>query len=94
MNPVSVIVRPIVTEKSTALQESGRYVFEVDRMATKLTIKEAVEDAFEVKVVSVNTMVVKGKRKRFGPRFTLGKTWKKAIVSLAPGESITIFEGV
>jgi len=94
MNPVSVIVRPIVTEKSTALQESGRYVFEVDRMATKLEIKEAVEDSFEVKVASVNTMVVKGKRKRFGPRFTLGKTWKKAIVSLAPGESITIFEGV
>ena len=94
MNPVSVIVRPIVTEKSTALQESGRYVFEVDRMATKLEIKEAVEDSFEVKVASVNTMVVKGKRKRFGPRFTLGKTWKKAIVSLAPGASITIFEGV
>ena len=94
MTPVSVIVRPIVTEKSTALQESGRYVFEVDRMATKLEIKEAVEDSFEVKVASVNTMVVKGKRKRFGPRFTLGKTWKKAIVSLAPGESITIFEGV
>ena len=94
MNPVSVIVRPIVTEKSTALQESGRYVFEVDRMATKLEIKEAVEDSFEVKVASVNTLVVKGKRKRFGPRFTLGKTWKKAIVSLAPGESITIFEGV
>lgn len=94
MNPVNVIVRPIVTEKSTSLQESGRYVFEVDRMATKLEIKEAVESSFEVKVASVNTMVVKGKRKRFGPRFTSGKTWKKAIVSLAPGESITIFEGV
>jgi large subunit ribosomal protein L23 len=94
MDSATVIRRPIVTEKSTSLQERGRYVFEVARSATKLEIKEAVQVAFDVKVSSVNTMVVKGKRRRFGPRVTLGKTWKKAIVKLAPGESITIFEGV
>ncbi len=94
MDSATVIHRPVVTEKSTALQEEGRYVFEVDMAATKLEIKKAVETAFEVKVVGVNTMVVKGKRKRLGPRVTLGKSWKKAIVKLASGESITIFEGV
>ena len=89
-----VLRRPIVTEKSTGLQESGRYVFEVDPGATKLQIRQVVEEAFDVKVRRVNTMVVKGKRKRFGPRVTVGRTWKKAVVTLAAGESITIFEGV
>ena len=73
-----VLKRPVVTEKSTGLAETGRYVFEVDPSATKLQIK----------------LVVKGKRKRFGPRMSVNKNWKKAIVTLAPGESITIFEGV
>ncbi len=89
-----VLKRPVVTEKSTGLTETGRYVFEVDPSATKLQIKQVVQEAFDVKVVGVNTMVVKGKRKRFGPRMSVGKNWKKAIVTLAPGESITIFEGV
>ena len=89
-----VLKRPVVTEKSTGLSETGRYVFEVDPSATKLQIKQVVQEAFDVKVVGVNTMVVKGKRKRFGPRMSVNKNWKKAIVTLAPGESITIFEGV
>ena len=94
MDVSRVLKRPVVTEKSTGLQETGRYVFEVDPSATKLQIKQVVQEAFDVKVVGVNTMVVKGKRKRFGPRFSAGRSWKKAIVTLAPGESITIFEGV
>lgn len=94
MDIANVIRKPIVTEKSTSLQERGKYVFEVDPVATKLEIKQAVETSFEVQVAGVNTLIVKGKRKRFGPRVTLGKKWKKAIVTLAPGESITIFEGV
>ena len=89
-----VLRRPVVTEKSTGLSETGRYVFEVHPSATKLQIKQVVQEAFDVKVVGVNTMVVKGKRKRFGPRMSESKNWKKAIVTLAPGESITIFEGV
>ena len=88
------ILMPVITEKSSVLQESNRYVFEVELSSTKLEIKEAVQDAFNVGVRSVNTMIVKGKRKRFGPRITDQPSWKKAIVTLNPGDSITIFEGV
>ena len=94
MDVSRVLKRPVVTEKSTGLQETGRYVFEVDPAATKLQIKQVVQEAFDVRVVGVNTMMVKGKRKRFGPQVSVNRNWKKAIVTLAPGESITIFEGV
>ncbi|HAT21523.1 MAG TPA: 50S ribosomal protein L23, partial [Dehalococcoidia bacterium] len=62
--------------------------------ATKLEVKEAVQEVFGVTVIKVNTMNVKGKMKRFGPRFSPKPSWKKAIVSVAPGDSITLFEGV
>jgi len=90
----SMLRRPVITEKSSVLQESNRYVFEVELSSTKLEIKEAVQDAFNVGVRSVHTMIVKGKRKRFGPKITAQPSWKKAIVTLNPGDSITIFEGV
>ncbi len=90
----SILRRPIVTEKSTLLQEERSYVFEVSPEANKQEIWRAVEDAFDVKVERVNTMRVLGKRKRFGARLSRQRSWKKAIVTLAPGESITIFEGV
>ena len=89
-----ILRRPVVTEKSTLLQEEGRYTFEVTPTATKHQIKQAVEEAFNVEVLRVNTMNVRGKRKRFGPRLVARPSWKKAIVQLAPGNSITIFEGV
>ncbi|MCH7800462.1 MAG: 50S ribosomal protein L23 [Chloroflexi bacterium] len=94
MQVFDIIRRPVITEKSTLLQEEGRYTFEVSRSATKHQIKTAVEEAFDVEVLQVNTMNVRGKRKRFGPRLVQGRSWKKAIVLLAPGNSITIFEGV
>ena len=94
MQVFDIIRRPVVTEKSTLLQEDGRYTFEVAPNATKHQIKQAVEEAFNVDVVHVNTMNVRGKRKRFGPRLSAARPWKKAIVQLAPGSSITIFEGV
>jgi large subunit ribosomal protein L23 len=94
MNSFDILRRPIITEKSTNLQEQGRYSFEVAPKASKLQIKRAVEEAFSVKVLGVNTMSVKGKRKRFGPRPSTRRSWKKAVVTLAPGNSITIFEGV
>ena len=94
MNSFDILRRPIITEKSTNLQEQGRYSFEVAPKASKLQIKRAVEEAFSVKVLGVNTMNLKGKRKRFGPRETKRRAWKKAVVTLAPGNSITIFEGV
>ena len=94
MQGYDILRRPIITEKSTDMQESGRYVFEVSPSATKHQIQRAVMEAFDVKVIKVNTMNVRGKRKRFGPRTTAKRSWKKAIVTLAQGDTITIFEGV
>ena len=90
----AILKRPLVTEKSTLMQDDGRYVFEVAKTATKLEIKEAVQESFGVTVIKVNTMNVKGKMKRFGPRFSQKRSWEKAVVSVAPGDSITLFEGV
>ncbi len=94
LHPFEIIRRPVVTEKSTLLQDDDRYTFEVAKSATKHQIKEAVEEAFNVSVVKVNTMMVRGRRRRMGPRFSTSRSWKKAIVQLAPGNTITIFEGV
>ena len=94
MNSFDILRRPIVTERSTLLQERGRYVFEVAPASTKHQIKRAVEEAFDVTVVKVNTMHVRGKSKRIGPRASLTRSWKKAVVTLGPGDTITIFEGV
>jgi large subunit ribosomal protein L23 len=94
MHILDTLRRPIITEKSTFMQESGRYSFEVATSATKLQIKRAVEEAFGVRVIKVNTMNVRGKRKRYGPRMSILPSRKKALVTLAPGQTITIFEGV
>ena len=94
LHPFEIIRRPVVTEKSTLLQDESRFTFEVAPSATKHQIKEAVQEAFNVRVITVNTMTVRGKRKRFGPRLSKPKSWKKAVVQLEPGSSITIFEGV
>jgi large subunit ribosomal protein L23 len=94
MQGYDILRRPIITEKSTLMQENGRYAFEVSPSATKHQIQRAVMDAFDVKVIKVNTMNVRGKQKRFGPRISTKRSWKKAIVTLAPGDTITIFEGV
>lgn len=94
IHPYEVLRRPIVTEKSTMLSERGQYVFEVALAANKPQIKQAVEQAFNVTVRAVNTQIVKGKRKRVGPRRGETKTWKKAVVTLQPGDQIEVFEGV
>ena len=90
----TVIKKPIVTEKSTALAGANQYVFEVDKAANKLQIKEAVETAFDVRVLDVNTMQMKPKRRRRGRQWGYTRGWKKAIVTLAAGDTITLFEGV
>jgi large subunit ribosomal protein L23 len=90
-----VIRRPVTTERNTDLMEQGRYTFEVAPDANKIQIKEAVEKAFDVKVLAVNTMNVHSKRRRERTRFRGYRNgWKKAIVTLAPGQRIEIFEGV
>jgi large subunit ribosomal protein L23 len=95
IHPYEVLRRPVVTEKSTTLAAQGKYVFEVLMAANKPQIKSAVERAFDVHVASVNTLVVRGKRRRLG-RSRPGQqpAWKKAIVTLQPGDQIEIFEGV
>jgi large subunit ribosomal protein L23 len=89
-----VLRRPLVTEKATSLKEKDKYAFEVANKATESQIKEAVEQAFKVKVSKINVMTVPGKTRRFGRRQVTGSSWKKAIVTLAPGHKITFFEGV
>lgn len=94
MNEYDIVLRPIITEKSTFLKENGnQYVFEVQRDANKIEIRKAVEKLFKVKVLSVHISVMEGKKKRLG-RFS-GKRpdWKKAIVKLSPKDKIGIFEG-
>lgn len=94
-DPYEVIERPLVTEKSIAGTEQGKYTFRVSKNSNKIEIARAVEQIFNVKVDGVNTMRVKGKKKRQG-RFPEGKTadWKKAIVTLSSGYKIEVFEGM
>lgn len=94
LHPYAVLLRPIVTEKSTVLAGENKYVFEVDLRANKRQIKEAVSLAFNVRVERVNTIRMKGKRKRFGRKITPRPDWKKAIVTVARGDTIEIFEGI
>lgn len=89
-----IIMRPLITEKAQILTGQNKYVFEVDKRANKLQIKEAVELAFNVRVVTVNTTMMKGKSKRYGRRESKMPDWKKAIVTLAAGQKIELFEGV
>lgn len=88
----SVIRSPSITEKNTTLRsDHNKYVFEVKRESNKKEIKMAVESLFNVKVESVNTMIVKGKRKRMGRFSGYRPNWKKAIVKLAEGQTIDKF---
>lgn len=96
MNVYQVLKRPILTEKSDIQRDDGQYVFEVDRKANKHQIKEAVQTLFDVDVVAVNTMVMKPKRRRMGRKMLVSRpAWKRAVVTLAPGERIQdFFEGI
>jgi len=76
------------------LQAQGKYAFEIAREANKPQIKQAVEKAFKVKVLAVNVMTVPGKTRRVGRQQVLTRSWKKAIVTLKPGDKIELFEGV
>jgi large subunit ribosomal protein L23 len=88
------ILSPLVTEKATALSERNQVVFKVALEATKPEIKAAVEGLFSVQVLAVNTMVVKGKEKRFRGRKGKRSDWKKAMVRLAEGQSIDLTTGL
>ena len=94
MNAYDIIIRPVITEKATAQKEAANQVsFEVARRANRVEIKQAVEKIFDVHVAAVNTVQVKGKIKRRGRIVGKRKDWKKAIVTLMPGQRIGFFEG-
>ena len=94
MHLYEVLRRPLVTEKSTTLQVLNKYAFEVDGEANKLQVKQAVEKAFKVDVSAVHVITVPGKTRRVGRRQVQTPSYKKAIVTLKPGDKIEFFEGV
>lgn len=95
MHPYEVLRRPLVTEKTNMQGDTeNRFSFEVDPRANKLQVKEAVEKAFNVQVVDVNILNVPSKRRRLGRQLGHKPAWKKAIVKLAAGQRIQLFEGV
>jgi large subunit ribosomal protein L23 len=107
-SPQSIIKRPLLTEKSARLRETGgsatahaegesyaqKVVFEVAREANKIDVRRAVQELFKVTVTDVRTIVVRGKVKRMGRFSGQRPSWKKAFVTLKPGDNIELFEGV
>lgn len=92
-SPYDIIRRPIITERTSEMMESKKYVFEVDRRVNKTEIKQAVEAIFKVKVSAVNTINVAGKPKRYGRYNGYTSDWKKAIVTLSPdSKELAFFE--
>jgi large subunit ribosomal protein L23 len=94
LSPEQIIRRPIIlTEKSSRLREQGnKVIFEVRRTANKIQIKDAIQSLFKVGVLDVNTMVLRGKDKRMGRGYAKLRNWKKAIVTLKPGDEIQFFD--
>jgi large subunit ribosomal protein L23 len=88
-----IIVRPIITEKSSRMMSQNKYSFEVLKDANKIEIRRAVEEVFKVKVSSVRTISVHSKPKRMGRFIGRSRAWKKAIVTLLPGQRIEFFDG-
>ncbi len=94
MEPSQVIIRPIISEKSSVLAEAGKYTFRVHDRAHKTQIRQAIEQLFEVKVLKVRTCSVKSKPKRRGQTAGRTRAWKKAIVQVREGDVIPIFSGL
>jgi large subunit ribosomal protein L23 len=93
MEARQVIIEPVVSEKSYALMADGKYTFRVDERAHKTQIARAIEEIFEVRVKEVRTAKVRSKPKRRGVNSGRTRSWKKAVVQLASGERIELFEG-
>lgn len=94
MHLTEVLRRPLITEKSAVQQAEGKYAFEVAKDSNKHMIKESVEIAFSVTVTKVNIVTMPGKTRRMGRNIFLTPSWKKALVTLKPGDKIELFEGV
>jgi large subunit ribosomal protein L23 len=95
MNAQQIVIKPLITERSMNLRdEENKYVFQVHPRATKPEIRKAVEELFEVKVLSVTTQNVAGKPKRLGRYSGYRSNWKKAVVRVAEGQKIEIYDAV
>ena len=94
MDATQILIRPIVSEKSYVLATAGKYTFRVHPDAHKTQIAQAVEELFDVKVLDVATMTVRGKPKRRGYSTGFRRSWKKAIVQVREGDQIPIFQGL
>lgn len=93
MDMHDILIKPIVTEKTTMMMSDGKYTFQVPLNANKVEIRKAVEQIFKVKVAKVSTLRIMGKMKRMGKYIGKRPDYKKAIVTLKEGESIEFFEG-
>ena len=94
MDATQILIRPIVSEKSYVLATAGKYTFRVHPDAHKTQIRHAVEELFDVKVLDVRTMSVKGKPKRRGYTSGYRRSWKKAVIQVREGDQIPIFQGL
>lgn len=94
MNVHEVLLRPMITEKSTIMADMGKYSFQVAPKANKVQVKEAVQKTFGVTVEDVNITRLRGKVKRYGPRFKKRPDVKKAVVTLKSGDRIQLIEGL
>ena len=94
LDPREILIAPVVSEKSYSLIEDNKYSFRVHDRAHKTQVRQAVEELFDVKVLDVATMSVKGKPKRRGYSSGFRRSWKKAIVQVREGDSIPIFQGL
>ena len=94
MDPSQVVIRPVVSEKTFVLAETGKYTFRVHERAHKTQIRQAIEELFDVKVVDIRTASVKSKPKRRGYTSGRSRAWKKAIVQVREGDTIPIFQGL
>lgn len=94
MEQIKVLKQPVISEKSFALADNNKYVFLVQKSATKVEIAKAVEKAFKVHVLDVNSITVKGKIKRFGRVYGRRKDYKKAVVTIGKDEKIEDFKGI
>jgi large subunit ribosomal protein L23 len=92
MNPNDIILRPIISEKSTGLMELNKYVFEVPMKANKVMVKQAIKALFGVQPEKINIIRVRGKIRRIRYKYGYTSAWKKAVVTLKDGEKIDIFE--
>ncbi|MCS6900800.1 MAG: 50S ribosomal protein L23 [Polyangiaceae bacterium] len=93
MTPERILKRPIfLTEKASRLRKQNKVVFEVERTANKLQIRDAVQKIFKVTVTDVHTMIFRGKDRRMGRGYAKLQNWKKAVITLKPGDTIQFFE--